>query len=258
MNVTSIRRSLVSMAVLVTVSLVAVAQPSSANNGAPVFTVGPSAASVVQCQTFGGYTVYSTGGAITSFSISPTPPRGMSFNATTGLLSGRPEIVGMYYFNITGTNAAGSASQWFNLSVTAPTAKGIYPTCQTVSGTVGQPLTTATYTDIDIGVDFPPYNFSITPALPAGLTMDRFTGVISGTPTAPLPQTVFTLQMDEEDTSWTSFVTVTLTIAAQQVAPTTTVVTVPNRTIRCKRGDVVRRVSGPAPRCPKGFTRVRP
>lgn len=257
MNVTSIRRSIASVAVLITVSLVAVAQPSSANSGAPVFTLAPSSAVVEQCNTPLLYGVFSTGGAITSFSISPTPPRGMSFNPTTGLLSGRPEVVGMYYFNVTATNAAGSSSQWFNLSVTAPTAKGIYPTCQTVTGTVGQPLTTATYTDIGVGVDFPPYNFSITPALPAGLTMDRFTGVISGTPTAPLPQTVFTLQMDEEDTAFTAFVTVTLTIAAPAVAPTTTIVTMPNRTIRCKRGDEVRRVTGAAPRCPKGFTRVR-
>lgn len=189
---------------LLVASVVAVAQPSAANTAAPIIRVTPSAATVEQCGTLSATGIVSTGGAVTSFSVSPTPPRGMTFNASTGALSGKPEITGLYYFTITGTNSAGSSSSRFNLTVSEPTAKGIYPTCQTVSGVVGQPLITATFTDIGIGVDTPPYNFSIkagTLALPAGLTLDVYTGVISGTPTAALPATVFTLQLDEKTPS---------------------------------------------------------
>lgn len=257
MKTTITPRNLLVVGTMLVASVFAVAQPSAANTTAPVIRVAPSVATVEQCGTLTATGIVSTGGAVTSYSVTPTPPRGMTFNATTGSLSGKPEVVGLYYFTITATNSAGSSSSWFNLTVSAPTAKGIYPTCQTVSGVVGQRLTTGTFTDIGIGVDDPPYNFSVTPALPAGLSLDVYTGVISGTPTAALPETVFTLQMDEEDTSWTSFVTVTLTIAAAPVVTTPPAVTVPQKTIRCKKGTTIRRVTGETPRCPKGFTRVR-
>jgi len=254
MKTTITPRNLLVVGMMLVASVFAVAQPSAANTTAPVIRVAPSADTVAQCGTLTATGIVSTGGAVTSYSVTPTPPRGMTFNATTGSLSGKPEVVGLYYFTITATNSAGSSSSPFNLTVSAPTAKGIYPTCQTVSGVVGQRLTTGTFTDIDIANE---YNFSITPALPTGLTMNLATGVISGTPTAPLPETVFTLQMDEEDTSWTSFVTVTLTIAAAPVVTTPPAVTVPQETIRCKKGTTIRRVTGETPRCPKGFTRVR-
>ena len=241
-------KNLLCVASLIIASVFAVAQPSAAETAAPVIRVTPSVATVQQCGTLSPTGIVSTGGAISSFSVTPTPPRGMTFNTSTGVLSGKPEVTGLYYFTITGTNSAGSSSSWFNLSVTAPTAKGIYPTCQSVSGVVGQPLTTGRFSDNEVGE----YNFYVeSPALPAGLTLNMATGVISGTPTAALPETVFTLRMDEEDTVFTYFVTVTLTIAA---AP---VVTLPPKTIRCKKGTVIRKVTGEAPRCPKGFTRIR-
>lgn len=241
--------------------VVSTVQPLQASTAAPLFTLSPTSAAIAQCESFGGFSFQSTGGAISSYSVSPVPPRGMTFNSATGVLSGRPEVSGITYFTVTGSNSAGSYSRWFNLTVTEPTAKGIYPVCQNVAGTVGQPITTSTFSDIEIGE----YNFTVTPTLPSGLTLNLSTGVISGVPSAALASTEFTLQMDEEDTSWTSFVTVTLTIAAAPTITTTsttstTVVaptTIAPTTIRCAKGSKVRKISGISPRCPKGFKRIR-
>ena len=237
---------------------------------APVFTLSTNIETVEQCASLVGYTMISTGGAVTSYSISPAAPKGLTFSSTTGLLSGKPEVVAASsVYSITGTNSAGSLTKFFTLTVTAPTATGIYPTCQKVTGTVGVALTPTTrYSDVGISNE---YNFSISPALPAGLTINEFTGVISGTPTKETNQVdaVFTVRMDEEDTDWTSFVTITMTIypaaavTTTTVAPTTTTTVAPTTTttvavakkttIVCTKGSTIKRVTGLSPKCPVGY-----
>lgn len=237
---------------------------------APVFTLSTNIETVAQCASLVGYTMISTGGAVTSYSISPAAPKGLTFSSTTGLLSGKPEVVAASsVYSITGTNSAGSLTKFFTLTVTAPTATGIYPTCQKVTGTVGVALTPTTrYSDVGISNE---YNFSISPALPAGLTINEFTGVISGTPTKETNQVdaVFTVRMDEEDTDWTSFVTITMTIypaaavTTTTVAPTTTTTVAPTTTttvavakkttIVCTKGSTIKRVTGLSPKCPVGY-----
>ena len=130
-------------------------------------------------------------------------------------------------------------------------------------GTVGVALAaTTTYSDIGINNE---YNFSISPALPAGLTINEFTGVITGTPTRETSQTdtAFTVRMDEEDTDWTSFVTITMTISSAPVATTTTTTVAPTTTttvavakkttIVCTKGSTVKRVTALNPKCPAGY-----
>lgn len=70
----------------------------------------------------------------------------------------------------------------FNLSLT--------PVNQAVSGLKGTSLTTSTITPT--GFTNAP-TFSVSPALPAGLTLNTSTGVVSGTPTVTLPATPFTV-----------------------------------------------------------------
>ena len=79
-----------------------------------------------------GFTISSTGGAIASFAISATPA-GMSFNTSTGALTGTPTFIsGATAYTITATNAAGSATRTFTLTVTA--AARIYTVGQTGPG----------------------------------------------------------------------------------------------------------------------------
>jgi hypothetical protein len=237
---------------------------------APVFAFSTNIETVAQCASLVGYTISSTGVAVTSFSISPAAPNGLTFSSTTGLLSGKPEVVAVAtIYTVTGTNSAGSSSKTFTLTVTQPTSAGIYPSCQKVSGTVGTPLTaTVKYTDIGVQNE---YNFTISPALPTGLTINDLTGVISGTPTQVTPTVdwVYTVRMDEEDTDLTYFATVTLTIypaaavTTTTVAPTTTTTVAPTTTttvavakkttIVCTKGSTIKRVTGLSPKCPVGY-----
>ena len=257
-------RKLAAMVGLLSLAFVAVpllSSPVSAET-APVFTLSTNIETVAQCASLVGYTMISTGGAVTSYAISPAAPKGLTFSTSTGLLSGKPEVVAASsVYSITGTNSAGSLTKTFTLTVTAPTAVGIYPTCQKVAGTVGVALTATTkYSDIGLNNE---YNFSISPALPAGLTINEFTGVITGTPTRETSQTdtVFTVRMDEEDTDWTSFLTITMTISPALVAPTTTTTVAPTTTVAiakkttivCTKGSTIKRVTALNPKCPAGY-----
>ena len=66
-----------------------------------------------------GFSANSTGGAVASYSISPAPTAGLSFNPTTGSLSGIPGVgtSGHVLYTVTATNAAGSATQTFGLVI---------------------------------------------------------------------------------------------------------------------------------------------
>jgi hypothetical protein len=87
--------------------------------GAPVFTLSASTESRTVNTAATGFTINSTGSAIAGFAISATPS-GMSFNTTTGALTGTPNIVALATtYTITATNTAGTATQTFTLTVTA-------------------------------------------------------------------------------------------------------------------------------------------
>lgn len=87
---------------------------------APAFTLSSASESKTVNTAITGYTISSTGGAIASYAISPAAPAGLTFNTSTGLLSGTPTTVaGATAYTITATNASGSATRTFTLTVTA-------------------------------------------------------------------------------------------------------------------------------------------
>ena len=86
---------------------------------APAFTLSSSSETRTVNTAATGFTINSTGGIIASFAISATPT-GMSFNTTTGALTGTPTIVApSTAYTITATNATSSTTQTFTLTVTA-------------------------------------------------------------------------------------------------------------------------------------------
>jgi hypothetical protein len=85
----------------------------------PAFTMSSYSESVVQNSAITGYTITSSGGVVASYSISPAAPAGMSFSTSTGLLSGSPTTVRTATeYVVTATNASGSATRTFTLTVT--------------------------------------------------------------------------------------------------------------------------------------------
>ena len=88
---------------------------------APAFNLSALAETVTVSTSATGFTIASnTGGSIASFAISATPA-GMTFNTSTGALTGAPSTVATAIsYTITGTNPSGTATRTFTLTVTAP------------------------------------------------------------------------------------------------------------------------------------------
>jgi hypothetical protein len=89
-------------------------------NAAPAFTLSTSSQTKTVGISSSFYTISSTGGAITSYSISPdisnTP--GLSFSTSTGLISGITTQSGAgRTYTITATNSLGSTTQTYSITV---------------------------------------------------------------------------------------------------------------------------------------------
>jgi hypothetical protein len=98
---------------------IVVVASTAAALAAPDFTLSSVSETRTVNTSATGFTISSTGGAIASFVISATPA-GMSFETSTGTLSGTPNTVAVATtYTITATNATGSATQTFTLTVVA-------------------------------------------------------------------------------------------------------------------------------------------
>lgn len=94
--------------------------PASTPIAAPSFTVSVSAETKTVNTSLTGYTISSTGGSVSSYIISPSAPAGTTFNSSTGLLTGTPSSTqSAATYTITASNASGSATQSFTLTVIA-------------------------------------------------------------------------------------------------------------------------------------------
>ena len=87
---------------------------------APAFTLSSSSGSANAGSVISSYTVNSTGGTIASYSISPAIGNGLSFNTTTGLISGTPTAeASAVTYTITATNTSGTATATYSLTINA-------------------------------------------------------------------------------------------------------------------------------------------
>lgn len=94
-----------------------------------------------------------------------------------------------------------------------PPAAAISPLSQTITGTQGTALSTTALTSNNFSSTV---TYSISPGLPAGLSFDTNTGIISGTPTGPLSSTTYTITATGTQTS-TATVVLTVSAANNQV-----------------------------------------
>ena len=119
------------------------------------------------------YTFSVSGGGATG----PLPP-GLTLNASTGAITGKPTTYGTYSFTATVTDSTGKSTS-ISCSITIAPAT-LTLTCPSGTGQVGIAYSSA----LTASGGEPPYTFSIsTGSLPPGLTLNAQTGAITGTPT---------------------------------------------------------------------------
>lgn len=140
-----------------------------------------------------------------TYSISPALPAGLTINASNGIISGTPQQAQLATnYTVTATGQSGTATAAVTIVVQSPRA--IAPASQSVSGTVGSAITpTQAYVPSGFASS-PTYSAS----LPAGLSIDASTGVISGTPTAAQAPTSYTVTATGQQGSAQANVTITV------------------------------------------------
>ena len=182
-------------------------------NQAPAITSAASAVFVVS--TANTFTVTATGFPTPTYSETGTLPSGVTFNSTTGVLSGTPAAGtnGVYTITITATNAAGTTTQTFKLTIA--------PCITSANNTTFAAGTLGTFTVTSTGISSPVY--SETGALPSGVTLSS-TGILSGTPAAGTGGT-YVITLKATNGTLTATQTFTLTISQGPVITSANTVT---------------------------------
>ena len=156
--------------------------------------------------------VTSTGGAVASYSVSPALPAGLTLNTTTGRIGGTPTAAtAAANYTVTATNASGTATATVNITVLPGLPVIAYagsPKTFTI-GTNDSLVVTSTGGAVA--------SFSVSPALPAGLTLNTTTGRISGTATAAVAAANYTVTAT--NASGTATAIVNITVAPVSLVP---------------------------------------
>jgi hypothetical protein len=134
----------------------------------------------------------SSGGNITQYSVSPPLPAGLTLNPQTGAITGTPTSLShATVYTVTGSNAAGSAVTRLQIEVKATVVAPDTLSYRDSSIIYVTDAAITPNTPIASGGEITQY--SVSPALPAGLGLDPQTGIITGTPTTVTPPAVYTV-----------------------------------------------------------------
>jgi LruC domain-containing protein len=148
----------------------------------------------------------SAGGAAVTYSIDSALPAGLSFNPSTGAISGTPAVLSARVsYTVTATNSGGTGTASVIVAVNdvAPSALSYVSPLVCY---VGQPCGVAPPTHAGGAVT----SFSIFPALSPGFVFSATTGGISATPVAVQPATSYTVTASNSGGSTTALLTITI------------------------------------------------
>ncbi|HEY5408994.1 MAG TPA: putative Ig domain-containing protein, partial [Ginsengibacter sp.] len=155
------------------------------------------------------------GGTPTSYSVSPALPAGLSIDPVTGIISGTPTAVtASATYTVTASNSCGNTTVGLTIDVSTAPVTVTYATnpatyCAGIAIAPNSPTTTS---------GGAPTGYTVSPALPAGLTLNAGTGVISGTPTTTAGVATATYTVTATNICGSTTVDVVITISP--AAPT--------------------------------------
>jgi DNA-binding beta-propeller fold protein YncE len=140
----------------------------------------------------------STGGAPLSYSVSPALPAGLRMSATpitlgdaaTGIISGTPiAATATDIYTVTAINASGSTKATLAITVNAADASpaGLAYSAPAPVYAIEMPITPDVPSTSATGAT--PASYSVSPDLPAGLSLNTVSGIVTGTPSS-VPSTI--------------------------------------------------------------------
>jgi uncharacterized repeat protein (TIGR03803 family) len=167
-------------------------------------------------------------------------PAGLAINASTGVIAGTPTTAGTSTFFI-GVKGAGANTATAQLSITV-IPELVVDTTLLPTGSVG---ISYSYTLTAMG-GTSPYTWSVSAGtLPAGLTLNTSTGVISGKPTTAVTADAFTVEVTDS-ASHTATANLTLTVYGSTIVRITTT-SLPNGTVGTAYSATLAATSGTKP-----------
>lgn len=171
----------------------------------PNISYSPSTVSFTQNSLITNMVPVNTGGEATGFSITPALPTGLIFDTSTGTISGTPSNISAsqsYVVTATGTS---TNSTTINITINPPAPVISYSSPQTY--TVGLAITPL----VPTSSGGPVSSYSVVgPSLPAGLSLNGSTGVISGTPSAITGLNTYIIQAQNITGTSTDYIDITV------------------------------------------------
>ena len=148
-------------------------------------------------------------GSVSSYSVSPALPAGLTLNTSTGVVSGKPTaLTSSVAYTFTASNAGGSSSKSISFAIVPVAPSGLNYTVP-AAFTVGLAITPISPT-----VTGTVASYSVSPAFPAGIALNATTGVISGTPTASVASATHTITATNAGGSTTKAITFAVNMKA--------------------------------------------
>jgi hypothetical protein len=207
-----------------TTTVVVTVTDSSGNTATRSYSLTVNAAPTIATASLPNGTQNSSYSATLAGSAGTTPytwsiagkPAWLTLNPSTGALSGTPTATGTSTFTVTLTDASGAtATRSLAIVVNAPLVLNLPAT--PAAWTVGRAFPNVTPSATG-GVT--PYTWSAT-GLPAGMTINPATGVVSGTPTTPCTCSMVVTVRDSANPTVAASVTRAVTINAAPTITTT-------------------------------------
>ena len=130
-----------------------------------------------------------------TYTVSPALPTGLTMASDTGTITGTPTAASAQSnYGVTITDHNGQLAQAsFSLTVNS----AVTATQAVATESLTQNRVAPSFTPVTGSGGTTPLRYSISPSLPAGLTISSITGTISGSPTATIAATTFTVTVTD-------------------------------------------------------------